>query len=76
MHVVCSNVNYFNHSRQLDNGQIGQVPGATVTFDRPTDGADNNIESFTLTFTNVNEALPYFPGRTYTVTIDERAVED
>lgn len=70
MQVRCNNVNYFTRGQTGADGNAEQVPAATVSFvfiDEQT--GVGKLENFTLTFTDLTEAIEYFPGQDYTLSI-------
>lgn len=82
--VTCSGVQYFTQTKYVapavdttgtvpvspSPGEMKDVGGATVSFNPvlPSDGTQG-LETFTLTFTNVDGELGYFPGKQYDLTI-------
>ena len=82
--VTCTGVQYFTQTKYVapapstdvtmpvssSPGEMKEVGGATVSFNPvlPTDGTQG-LETFTLTFTNVEGELGYFPGKQYDLTI-------
>lgn len=80
MNVQCLSVNYYNTSGQpmytpttpLPNGslpptQISFKFNAQVTFVN----SDNNSDTFSVTFSNIDEVLPYLPSKKYVMSFDE-----
>lgn len=70
MQVRCNSVNYFTRGQSNSEGQVEQVPAATVSFTYiDPNGSTDQIENFTLTFVNLSQEVDYFPGKDYTLTI-------
>jgi len=76
MNVRCINVNYFSRGQSAPNGEVVQVPAATVSFSYvDAQAPTNKIENFTLTFTDLNGPLDYFPNTDYVLTITPTVVD-
>ena len=80
MKVKCLNVNYFNNgttqypmptpmpgTEPQPTQPVEQSFSASVTFANE----ENTANTFQITFTSLNEGLPYLPGKSYNVEITE-----
>ena len=83
MKVVCQGVNYFTQNiyepapvPSAAGGTYANVASATVSF-APVAGAESpNVAAFTLTYQNVSDSINFFPGKEYTLTLEEAVVQD
>lgn len=68
MQVRCNSVTYFNRGATTVDGQPTTAPAASVAFSSEGNSS-GQLDQFTLTFTNLEENLEYFPGKLYELTI-------
>ena len=79
MTIRCVSVNYFSSGQSAFNGLNSPIPSpdlittpsATVTFSYSgNQGNANKLENFSLTFTDLEGPLEYFPGEFYDLSIE------
>lgn len=74
MKVVVTNVNYFT-ANTFNQGQNVQTPGASVTFaSQPTNETVERVEAFSLSYTNLQGPINFFPGEVYELTFNKQEV--
>lgn len=84
MKVKCLSVNYFNNG-MTNPSMPSYGPGGELLTTQPTEQLfsasvtfaheENAANTFQITFTGLNDGLPYLPGKSYNVEITEATAD-
>lgn len=81
MKVICTGVNYFTSTVYVGDPMKQpvqkDVASATVSFNPISDDPKApTVASFTLTYQGITKGVDFFPGKEYTLTLEESAVQE